>query len=190
MCIHIYEGVNSEPLSCGTSARWGAPLSWRRVSPTLVLAHSHTHTGTGLTRLLPQRCALPPGQRAEAEGLRALPHCRSEAHAGLCSPVGCRGLCGFFVCFSVCLGFLLVCFVFFFYFLGFALAVSRVHPPLPTAGTSRARHAARPRGRGRLSLESPGPSLCRAAAARSFTCPNGPAARSPRGVRPRRFPRR
>lgn len=126
--------------------------------------HGHgAHTAPSPARRLAARAG------AEAEELPALPHCRSEAPAGSCSRVGCWGLCGVF---------------FFRSFIsppGFGLTVRRVHPPLPTAGFGRANRAAPPRVWGRLSPETPGPPLCRAAAAQGFTCPS-----SPPGVRPRR----
>lgn len=141
---------------------------------TCTPAHTHRHRAYTAPSPALRLAARAKGRNRKAPGSSSLP---KRGTRGLLLPGGLLGALR------------LLWFGFFFSFLGFELAVSHVHPPLPTAGSSRSNHADHPRRWGRLSPESPGPSLCRAAAAEGFTCLSDPAARSPRGVRPRRFPR-
>lgn len=83
-------------------------------------AHTDTHRDHTAPFSAPCRAARAG---ADSKGRSGLRHCRSEALAASCSRVGHWAVCGFLLIF---------------FFPDFVLALSRVHTPLPTGGSSRA----------------------------------------------------
>lgn len=145
VCVYIYAGVNLS-LFRGGETHWagGGPLPHSRFTHIGTLVHTHTHTGHGHRAHTAPSSALRLAARAGGGGRRP-PGSSSRSEQGT------RGL-------SLPGGLLGALWLLLLSFLpprpGFGLAVSRVHPPLPTAGSS-AHTGPLSRGAGAGSAQSP-----------------------------------